>query len=305
MNRWILILCGLWFTFQSLLNRHDSLLHIVFCDVGQGDAILISLNRWQMLIDGGYDDSVLNCLDQNMSFWDRQLEVVVATHADADHIGGLPSVLDGYTVNLLLTNGQTKETTDFTHLQQAAQREMITGGAVRSIKNGEKLQVFDDLFFHAWLPLENPSQNQTADTKLPEIVLSDVNGVKVQPSISHNDWSIVLLLQYKQLEVLFTGDLEIRGEEALLANELITGIDILKVAHHGSKTSTTEKFLDITAPKISVISAGKNNRYGHPNLEVVERLAAKGGVIIRTDQEGPIHLISDGHFVWWKRTNQF
>lgn len=232
---------------------------VTFLNVGEGDAILVAQGSNQVLIDGGRSGKdLLARLGRQMPFWDRTLETVIATHPDADHIGGFPALLEAYSVPLFLYTGAESETETFALLKQslATHRtevaKVFRGGRIQFSAGGE-------------LVVEYPL------TSLP-------------PEMKEtNAGSIVLRFTFGATEMLFTGDLP--NEEQVIPD--IRHANILKVAHHGSKYSTSAVFLDRVRPQESVISVGKNS-YGHPSPDVLGRLGERGILIRRTDREGDV-----------------
>ena len=262
------------------INRREEL-QIVFCDVGQGDAILLQLGRVQVLIDGGPDQEVLRCLGEYMPWLDREIELIVATHPDADHIGGLFDVISSYQVQYLVWTGESKETDDFKRLYELVQAKKEVGLVVMEAKNGQIFKLATAGFLKIiCLFTEN--------------TLQDAGQKEQNNNFSINDGSIALLLEYKQTKSLFMADIEAGGEQALISNGLLNNVDLLKVGHHGSKSATSLPLLLATQPEISIISVGKNNQYGHPSPEVVSRLEAIGTILMRTDQLGDIELRTKG-----------
>lgn len=283
--------------FFVVLQLSDAFVHIYFCDVGQGDSILITYKDTQILVDGGRDAQVLDCLKKTVPFWDRKIELIVATHADTDHIGGLASVVSSYVVEKLLVPAHSSQTADFREFYLAVLREQMSGitliepqvGLGVNISNEFQLTVLAHRGADGQL---NPPWNSLSETELWDSSL--INNTVTSNT---NDGSIVLFMSHKQVSALLTGDLEASGEQALLSNDLIDRVTILKVGHHGSKTSSSEPFLDQVLPEIAVISVGEKNKYGHPHQEVLTRLQQKGAQIMRTDIEGTIHLVSNGQQV--------
>jgi competence protein ComEC len=265
----------------------DAYSHLVVCDIGQGDAILITSRFTQVLIDGGPDDQVLKCLGEYMPFWDRTLELVVATHGDKDHIGGLPAVLKSYEVSQLLQSDRHKESADFHDFQALVSSKKGQGMVVKTASVGQAFS------------LEKTSKLKIL-SPLAETQLSAVEGAEHLKEKNYNDASIVLLWQVGRVKTLLTGDLESPGESALIARRVLLDIDILKVGHHGSKTSTTLAFLSQTRPEIALISCGKNNQYGHPHEQTLRNLEQVGVKILRTDQEGSLEIVIDGEKYWKK-----
>lgn len=291
----------LFFTVFLLINVvlewPDKYIHLIFCDVGQGDAVLVTDGFTQMLIDGGRGTSVLDCLDENIPFWDREIEFVVATHADADHIGGLTYVLQNYQVNQILTTSLTKKTDDFGAFERALEEERGSQAKIISPKILDQITITNRVSGVVLSPQEEIADDGEPFLVTPETILSDEEATKSAIIIDQNDynnWSISLFLTLDDVGVLLTGDLELEGEVAMVNSGLILDADILKVAHHGSKSSTSPLFLESFTPEDTVISAGENNSYGHPSPDVLNRLKSFGANIWRTDQQGTIEFLIDG-----------
>lgn len=238
-------------------------LRVIFLDVGQGDAILITEGNTQVLIDGGAESrQLLGQLGRFVPFWDHRIETVIATHPDADHIGGLAAVIRRYRVGHFLSNGATSESGVFADLNRSLEQSADTERAV--FGTGSKL------FFPGGAELE---------------VLFPVAGSAVAIGET-NDGSIVARLEYGQASFLLTGDLP--HEETVLPD--IDPAHVLKVAHHGSKYSTSTEWLARVQPEVAIVSVGKN-RYGHPADEVLRRLRAVGTEVLRTDEIGNIVFV--------------
>ena len=259
---------------RSTLAR-TALLEVHVLDVGQGDAILIELpDTTQILIDGGPDGSVLTELSAVMGPLDKTLDVVIATHPDKDHIGGLPDVLAAYDVGTIVLTGAEKDT----NLYRAWVAAVASEGAQIVLADGIKRLAFGDL---AVLDLLWPQESMLG--KSPSSV---------------NDYAVVSRLTYGSVDFLFTGDIEMWTEQRLVRSGILGDVEVLKIPHHGSKTSTTTALLRVTTPKIAVISVGKENRYGHPSDLVLTRLLDFGIETRRTDLEGRITIQSDGEAFW-------
>ncbi|MGD9128882.1 MAG: MBL fold metallo-hydrolase [Candidatus Woesebacteria bacterium] len=290
-----LVLSLLYFVFKQWPDQYT---HIVFCDVGQGDAILLYHGFWQMLIDGGPNDQVLSCLDNYMPFWDRTIELVVATHADQDHIAGLTDVLKNYQVKFLFLN-DFRDTEEFSSFKEAVLNELALGLDLKKPILGEKILLPHGLELTVLLAEEQKITNFLSPNKnLSELYLSDNLDEDADLAIDHNNGSIVLLLEIDEIKALFTGDIETSAEQALIARGLVSKTNILKVGHHGSKTSSSEKFLKLVSPEISVISCGKFNKFGHPSSETLAKLRKLKTKILRTDQLGDIELLTDGQKIY-------
>ncbi|MBI4114570.1 MAG: MBL fold metallo-hydrolase [Candidatus Niyogibacteria bacterium] len=252
------------------LQADNNLLTVAFLDVGQGDAMLIDTpGDKQILIDGGSNKKVLSELGKMMPFYDRSIDVVIATHADADHIGGLPDVLARYDVEYIFDSDSSSDTGVFDAWQEAIQKENAT---YTHISRGTRIFLDENI----WLDVIYPFKGQKTEDA--------------------NDMSVVAKLIYGDTCFLLTGDLERTGEFKLLKDDL--ECDVLKVGHHGSKTSTSDAFLQAVSPAIAVISAGKENKYGHPHEVVMNKLQNAGISFLRTDDGGMIVLFSDGEKVW-------
>ncbi len=275
--QWFLLiaLCAVNFFIWSAVfaETRGGVLTVAFLDVGQGDAIFIeSPNGNQMLIDGGPGVAVLKPLGEMMPFYDRSIDVVIATHPDADHIGGLPEVLRRYDVETFLDPGISSDTGIYKALVQSIG---LAGVEYVVARRGMTIDLGDD-------------------TKL-EILFPD----RDMEGADTNDASIVAKLTYGSTSFLLTGDSPQKIEKYLVS---IDGknldVDVLKAGHHGSRTSTSAAFLGAASPDYAIISTGKNNRYGHPHKEVMELLQQFDVKVLRTDEDGTIVLKSDGETIF-------
>jgi competence protein ComEC len=247
----------------------DGKLHYIQCNVGQGDAILITRGFTQVLIDSGKDNQVLNCLDKYIPFWDRDITVMVGTHSDTDHIGGFKAVIDKYQSQIFINNDAGGDN----NWQKISQQLKAKNIPIKSVYNLDKLKVNGlDLDF-LW-------------PKSRTLLVSKTN--------ADNQSSIVLQLHYQDFQALLTADVPQLIEEELLSlygqNLKST---VLKVGHHGSKESTSADFLTEVKPKIATIGVGKNS-YGHPSSQVLEILKQNHIPVYRSDQNGDIVITSDG-----------
>ena len=252
----------------------DGRLHLFFLDVGQGDAVLLQApDGKQVLVDGGPDPQVLLAqLGRKLPPWDRTLDLVVTTHPDADHLGGLPEVLARYEVAALLDPELPAETAlsqvwSVARADEGARLVRAVAGQVFDLGHGVRLEVL-------WPPRE-----------------------RLEGDRADNNNSVVLRVRYGRFCALLTGDVEAEVERRLVAEGRLTPCAVLKVAHHGSPSSTTSAFLEAVRPAVAVISVGEN-RFGHPDGDVLARLEAAGARIFRTDRNGTVELISDGERLW-------
>jgi len=263
---------------SGLRHRPDGLLHFHALDVGQGDALLVvTPTGRRMLVDGGPSPSaVLAELGRRLPPWDRRLDVVVLTHPDADHVGGLAAVLRRYRVAWVLDPGAEHPTAEAAEYEAAVAAEVAAGATRVRATAGLRLVLDDAAGVEAvalWPPDEPPGDEASV-----------------------NDRSVVLRLVHGRTAFLLTGDIEAGVEERLVADGVPLAADVLKVAHHGSDTSSTPAFVAAVRPALAVISAGAGNAFGHPTAGTLERLAA--AAIRRTDREGAVEVIGDGAGLW-------
>lgn len=257
--------------------RYDNNLHVVFCDVGQGDGILIYKKNIQIVVDGGPDRSILSCLGKHISIFDRTIEYVVLTNSDFDHYGGLVDIFRRYRVLGYGTSGVIKDDIGFKELTRSIQAENT---AVAEIFSGAVLKVGEVSLSSIW-----PEKDLFASTD------AILEGADV------NARSVVLRLEYGLFSALLAGDIVPPATDELVSLARpglarLTSVDILKVPHHGSKNGLTRGMVEVARPEIAIISAGKNNRFGHPHQETLDLL--KGIKTLRTDQEGEIEVVTDG-----------
>ena len=263
-----------------VVDGPDGDLHIYFLDVGQGDSTLIvTPSGRQALIDGGPDgDVVSQALTRALPGGDKSLDLVILTHLDSDHSHGLLEVLDRFIVGAVVSGPNPTGGEMQARWEQRLEEHGITPVEVRE---GYSIQMDEDVE----LEVLNPPKDH---------LLGD----------SNND-SLALRLTYGEVSVLLTADIEEEAEMRLLSGGMLLSSTVLKVGHHGSSTSTTQRFLEAVSPLVAVVSAGLDNPYGHPAWEVVERLESTVGAdyIFRTDIQGTVEVVSDGEQVW-VRTEQ-
>lgn len=273
------------------MQMPDGNLHVVFCDVGQGDAVLVVKGSFQMVVDGGPSgERLLSCLGRHLPFWDGRIEVVVNTHPQKDHLGGLDELLERYEVGRLIINGVFGGGKDGERLRRMVDEKDIE---VVVPKEGDKLR-FDDLRFDIlWPEKRMGSSLAWSDNKRDDLTSEMVLGKNTDV----NEVSVVGLLRYGEFEVLLTGDIGEDQEKKLLRKGFSGEIDVLKVAHHGSRYSSSDEFIEKVSPKIAVIQVGKNH-FGHPTREVLEKLEKVGARVFRNDLDGDVEVVSDGEGFW-------
>lgn len=252
-----------FFVFYVLSQHQDKTLTFAMLDVGQGDVLFIeSPTGTQVLVDGGPKNNVLEVLPQVMPFWDKTLDALIITNPDADHISGFASVLDMYKVDMVFEPGTHNGSTLYKNIHKKIKEKNIPHILLR---RGMRL----DLGGEAYL-----------DIFFPDREVFDW---------STNDGSTVMRLVYGDHSVLLTGDATEKTENILLQNskEKLDS-DILKVGHHGSRTSTSADFVKASTPQYALISSGEGNSYGHPHREVLNILTNAKAQILRTDEVGTI-----------------
>lgn len=254
----------------AVLVEDTGELMVAFLDVGQGDAIFIQApNGNQVLFDGGPNKAVLRELSEVMPFYDRSIDLLILSHPNKDHIAGLVEVLERFDVGSSVEPG-----TSHTIAEYAEWERMIESNGVDRIfgKSGMRIYLAEDIYIDILSPKEGE-----------KLIGKNVNDVMLTGRLVYGGTSFLL-----------TGDMERPLEHTLLTNQVILEANVLKVAHHGSKNSSTEYFLSKVSPEYAVIQVGKSNRYGHPHQETLNKLQLAGINILRTDIDGRIIFKSDG-----------
>ena len=236
-------------------------LKVHFIDVGQGDSILVDLGEIEILIDGGKSPGVNAYLS---NYVDGGLEVMIATHPHADHIGGLIAVLDAFDVQEVWHNGDSTTSQTYAEFIAAVQAEEAE---VYEARRGHTIEV-------------------------GELVFKVLHPVNLSGTTNNN--SIVLSLSYGDVDFLFMGDAEQEAEASMLTTGIVPDVEILKVGHHGSRSSSSAQFLDAVKPELAIYMAGKGNSYGHPHQETITALTEVGALIQGTDMYGTIVITTTG-----------
>lgn len=284
-----LIAVNIYFLVSVIFNKPiENKIKVVFFDVGQGDASLIMAeNGINILIDGGPDKTVINKLDKYLPLWNRKLDIVVLTHPHSDHVSGLVDVLKKYTVGEVWMTGVLQDTPEYIEFLKI----------IRDKKIGVKIA-------------DGMNVENRGNTKI-EILYPDKN--LFQQSVDNlNNSSIVLKISYKDKSFLFAGDIETEVENELCGEYCGAGdrhlkgdchqrdyygdldADVLKIAHHGSDTSSSDSFLERVKPGFAVISLGADNSFGMPSLRVLKRFERIGTKVYRTDLDGDVIMETDG-----------
>lgn len=274
--RWVVLV--LFFTVNIFIwaivfrADHKGVLTVAFLDVGQGDAIYIEApNGNQVLIDGGPGAKTLRSLGNVMPFYDRSLDLVIATHPDQDHIGGLPAVLERMSVLGVMTGDNSVDTGAYVTFEKIIETKNIVHVFAH---RGEKVILDDGVVLEILFPDRSTAGWET------------------------NTGSIVALLTYGDDKFLFTGDSPSSIEHYLVGKDgSRLQANVLKLGHHGSLTSSSREFLSVVDPEYAIVSAGKDNKYGHPNKDVVSLLGELKVPILNTIEKGTIVLKTSGEGV--------
>lgn len=267
-----LLFAGNLFVWYAVYKETSGKLEVDFLDVGQGDAIFIQTpNGNQILVDGGPPNGkVVKELSRIMPFYDRSIDMIILSHPHADHLGGLSEVLSRYKVTTVIDSG-----TDYKTAEHDAYEETILKNGVKHLLGLRGMKII------------------SADGANFKIILPAINS----PELGPHEGMLVSKLTYGGDSFLLTGDMEAPLEKYLLVLGENLKSDVLKVGHHGSKTSTSLEFLAAVNPKYAVISVGEGNKYGHPHQEVLDRLKNFGAQIFRTDKDSTVKTISDGQSI--------
>lgn len=264
----LLLTIVVWLSFLSVSGSDN--LKIVFCNVGQGDGILITKGKIQVIVDGGPNNKISDCISKHIPFWDRKIELVILTHPHSDHFMGLIKIFDEYEVkNYLFNDINLTSTKSYNLLKEKVEKE-----------NSNLISpVVGNYFKFGMVELKILAAGQSAAN------LNDLNS-----------YSIVNKLTYNSFTVLLTGDIQEKESDNLSQNKEIENIKVLKLPHHGSDHGATDNLINKTKPETSIISVGKNS-YGHPNPEIIDELKKIHTKIIRTDEAGDIVITTNG--LWY------
>lgn len=244
---WIVIfIYTIYLSYYTYTQSND--LVVSFLDVGQGDSILIETKEGiNILIDTGPNEVVVRKISEVLNYFEKNIDLVILTHADLDHIGGMVSVIDRYEIESLGYAFDFDESQLTKYMYEKVEEDRID---LLRLKAGDQFNI-GELYIDILWPL---------DTYVGE----------------KNDMSVVTLIKYFDNSILLTGDASVEIEEKLISMYEDLDVDILKLGHHGSKTSTSEEFLLHTKPEVVVVSAGEGNNFGHPHKEVIDRVLDMG-----------------------------
>lgn len=265
------------FTFYQKVTLQDTKLHVVFCDVGQGDAIIIKTpNNKYILFDTGPDDSVTHCLARHIPYWIRSLDVVILSHPHADHYFGLYYLLQRYKINYFLTEQVTSKNRSYKEIMSLLQKQETE---IRNVFAGDTLEL-DRLVLH----IVSPSYDYL-QAKSPKGVMDERS----------ENVSVMTHIAYEKFDILLTGD---SPYEAILDHTffLPETIEVMQSPHHGSKTGVNTKLVEMLEPQLAVISVAAKNSYGHPHASVLDLYTSYQVPIARTDIRGDVEIVSDGEY---------
>jgi competence protein ComEC len=281
-----LALIAIW---MAVFAYPEKKLHLIACDVGQGDAILAVYGTTQILIDGGATNKVIDCLGTHMPFWDRKIEVVLLTHPQLDHFGGLSEVFKRFQVERFVA-------TSLDSSSQAYQALIsMVGGSGIQVVNPTTGMVIRSGLLH--LDIVWPSDDF-------QVAAGGVSGGNILGAFTSkkdpNDFSVVANLRLGEFDALLTGDIGLKVVSEIIRTGKVRDVEYIKVPHHGSKNGLTKELLDVATPEIAVISVGKNS-FGHPHKEILDLLKEYDIHSKRTDEDGDVEVISDGKSWWIKK----
>ncbi len=283
-----------FFVWTSVFNDSEKILKIIACDVGQGDAFLVTCGDSQILLDGGPNSKVLDCLSENIPFWDRTIEALVLSHPQKDHFTGLIDVFENYQVKYFFTTPLDSSSQEWGVL-----KDLVRGGNTEVINpvNGERYRlglIYLDILY----PLKESFLEESGYFEINK----DTFGLGTFSSKKDpNSFSLVLVLSYGEFEALFTGDIDPKLSDFVSGEIIKRGFDdieYIKVPHHGSKNGASDLLIRTLVPDIAVISVGENNSYGHPHEEIIDLFKKYEVEILRTDISGEITIKTDGKKFW-------
>lgn len=261
----IIIISSFFVAYLNINNKtKDKDLYIHYIDVGQGDSILIQFNNKNLLFDSGPTGCKVNSYLKSQGI--KKIDYVVATHPHEDHIGEMSTIINRYNIGKFYAPKKVSNSKTFEDMIKALKNKNLkinvaTAGIALNLGNNIKCEIIA------------PNSKDYKDV---------------------NNYSAVIKITYGNTKFLFTGDAEKLSENEILDKDFDISCDVLKIGHHGSKSSTSDEFLNKSNPKIAIISCGKDNNYNHPNTAVINKLKEKNIKVYRTDVEGTIVLKSDG-----------
>lgn len=264
------------FALYQQVSLNDGKLRIVVCNVGQGDAVLIRSPQGRTFLwDGGPDSSVLDCLSRHLPFWERSLDVVMLSHPHADHLNGLIDVFERYRVKAFATEKLSNTTSGYKALEDAVKNERIS---ISFLTTGDILRSSDGLSLHVLGPTGK--------------YLEETAGKGGEIKESGEFASLIVLVAYKEFDLLLTGDTQV-PQLTEATKGTLPNLEVLQTPHHGSRFGLSEELVKRLHPQVATISVGKNS-YGHPSPLTLHLLSNDNVRIERTDKRGQIVIVSNG-----------
>ena len=279
-NLWVLLstvlILGNILVWSLVSGSREKQFSVSFYDVGQGDSALIQTpDGYNILVDGGPNNKVSGYLNNDLPVNDRELDLIILTHPQSDHMYGLINVVKNFKVKKIITTSASNTTSEYKLWIDTVRSKGLN---LNFAKAGDSISLTD----HVTLKFNWPATSEKKE-------VADLNMA-----------SVVLTVSYNDLDILMTGDADMQVQPYIDASK---EVEVLKVPHHGSKTSLKQDFLDKINPKVSIISVGKSNSYGHPNPLLLEQLGEIKTKVLRTDIGGTIKIVSDGQ-KWYTQTEK-
>jgi competence protein ComEC len=262
----------------QLIQYGDKRFHIYFCDVGQGDGILMRTPEGlDILVDAGPDEKIVDCLSRYMPLWDRTIELAFATHPDADHIGGYRYILKGYHIAQFNIPKKDSSTGVFKSIMQMIKHNQVP---VRYLAYGDRYITPEGIVIETFWPTREYISHSAKED-------------------STNSFSLVQLVSYGNFKMLLTGDIEKERLNTIFSKGL--SVDIFKLPHHGSRTGADDSTFKLVKSKLNILSVGFHNRYNHPSPIVLKLLETYSIPFLRTDEKGDIKIITSGNTFFIKK----
>lgn len=278
---WFYVVCCfcLFFLYSDYQKISIRFLSVNYLDIGQGDAtLLITPENQKILIDTGPPGSLMAKIPKFLAFFDKKIDLLILTHTDLDHIGSAFELLNNYSVRQVILPQDLKDKKEFENLLLLLEKQNIPFYFARQ---SQDWKIGKSVYLDFLYPLDNLS-------------------LQAQTKLENN--SLIFKIIYGKTAFLFSGDAGIKEEKSLVLSQQNLQAEIYQVGHHGSKTSSSMEFLTSIQPKISIISAAKENTFGHPHPETMQRLNNLKSTIYQTAQAGDLIFYSDGQKVWLQAT---
>lgn len=272
----VIVISFISFKFMNNNNYQNNMI-VHYIDIGQGDCILIQVNNKNLLIDSGPSSNRTDLLNYLENINIKNFDYIIATHPHEDHIGNMDTLVRRYNVSSFYAPKVTHSSVYFENMISALIDKNLKINILKKGTTGI------DLGKNTKVYVFSPDENMISDNL--------------------NDYSPIIKIVFFNTSFLFTGDAEILSENMILSEKFDLKADILKIAHHGSSTSSSNNFITSVSPSVAIISVGNDNSYGHPSSDILNRLKSKNIKILRTDTHGNIIATSDGNSIKISYTN--